>query len=163
TLNILMSFAEFEREMIAERTRDKIAASRRKGKWTGGSVPFGYVSKEKRLALEEHEGVIVREAFDLFIRHKQMVVVARVLKEKGVVVAGMRKERGLTPGGEGTKDCIWRVQKNPLYWGLMRYGDEVHRGDPPAIIDEATYRAAQAVLVASERDRQPRVINHDYV
>lgn len=67
TLNVLMSFAEFEREMIGERTRDKIAASRRKGKWTGGPVPFGYVAKDKKLVLNEGEAEIVREAFRVYL------------------------------------------------------------------------------------------------
>ena len=79
TLNMLMSFAEFEREMIAERTRDKIAASRRKGKWTGGPVPFGYSVKDKKLLVNEVEAQIVREAFTLFLQHRQMAMVARTL------------------------------------------------------------------------------------
>ena len=62
TLNMLMSFAELERSMIAERTRDKIAASRRKGKWTGGPVPFGYSAKDKKLLVNEVEAQVVREA-----------------------------------------------------------------------------------------------------
>src|SRR5574341_480246 len=70
TLNMLMSFAEFEREMIAERTRDKIAGARRKGKWTGGPVPLGYSVVDKRLVVNELEAVVVREIFALYIEHR---------------------------------------------------------------------------------------------
>ncbi len=67
TLNMLMSFAEFEREMIGERTRDKIAGARRKGKWTGGPVPFGYSVRDKKLLVNDAEAHVVREAFALFL------------------------------------------------------------------------------------------------
>jgi len=82
TLNMLMSFAEFEREMIGERTRDKIAMSRRKGKWTGGQVPFGYVAKDKRLVPHELESLVVRDAFELLLPHRQTALVARLLNEQ---------------------------------------------------------------------------------
>jgi site-specific DNA recombinase len=72
TMNLLASFGEFERSMIAERTRDKIAASRRRGKWTGGPVPFGYSVKDKKLLVNEVEAHVVREAFALFLQHRQM-------------------------------------------------------------------------------------------
>ena len=83
TLNMLMSFAEFEREMIAERTRDKIAASRRKGKWTGGSVPLGYQVLDKKLVVDEMEAVVVREVFDIYLEHGSALEVARILNERG--------------------------------------------------------------------------------
>ena len=66
TLNMLMSFAEFEREMIAERTRDKIAAARRKGKWTGGPVPLGYDAVDRKLVVNEPEAHVVQEIFALY-------------------------------------------------------------------------------------------------
>ena len=81
TLNMLMSFAEFEREMIGERTRDKIAAARRKGKWTGGPVPLGYTVKEKRLVVNEAEAVLVREVFALYLEQRSTLAVARLLNE----------------------------------------------------------------------------------
>lgn len=77
------SFAEFERSIIAERTRDKIAASRRKGKWTGGPVPFGCSAKEKKLVVNDVEARVVCEAFALFLQHRQMAKVARKLNERG--------------------------------------------------------------------------------
>jgi site-specific DNA recombinase len=77
TLNMLMSSPSSNASMISERTRDKIAASRRKGKWTGGPVPFGYSVKDKKLLVNEVEAQVVREAFTLFLQHRQMAMVAR--------------------------------------------------------------------------------------
>src|SRR5271169_3207981 len=82
TLNMLMSFAEFEREMIGERTRDKIAAARRKGKWTGGPIPLGYGVKDKRLVVNEAEAALVREIFVLYVEQRSTLAVARLLNEE---------------------------------------------------------------------------------
>ena len=79
--------------MIAERTRDKIAASRRKGKWTGGPVPFGYSAKDKKLVVNEAEAQIVREAFTLFLAHRQMAVVARELNKRGLLPRTSKRVR----------------------------------------------------------------------
>ncbi len=124
TLNMLMSFAEFERSMVAERTRDKIAASRRKGKWTGGPVPFGYSVKDKKLLVNEVEAQVVREAFfTLFLQHRQMAIVAPTLTERGLLPRG--SSRPPKDGLRWTKDAIARVLRNPLYAGFMTYGDEL--------------------------------------
>ena len=82
TLNLLMSFSSFERDMIAERTRDKIAASRRKGLWTGGPVPLGYDVREKKLVVNPVEAPVVREAFELYLAHKSAGIVAGILNRK---------------------------------------------------------------------------------
>jgi site-specific DNA recombinase len=77
TLNLLATFAEFEREMIAERTRDKMVAARRRGMWTGGPVPLGYVIKDKKLVVEELEAVTVREVFRLYLEQRSALAVVR--------------------------------------------------------------------------------------
>src|SRR5262249_33521800 len=82
TLNMLMSFAEFEREMISERTRDKIAGARRKGKWTGGPVPLGYTVVDKKLVVDELEAVRVREIFALYHEYRSALAVARALNAR---------------------------------------------------------------------------------
>ena len=161
TLNMLMSFAEFERSMISERTRDKIAASRRKGKWTGGPVPFGYSVKDKKLLVNEVEAQIVREAFTLFLQHRQMAMVARTLTERGLLPRGSSRppEEGL----RWSKDAIARVLRNPLYAGFMMYGDELHPGEHPPLIEESTYRAAQAIIAGTSRVVRWTGTNPDYV
>ncbi len=129
TLNMLMSFAEFERSTISERTRDRIADSRRKGclhgsrsaKRTGGPVAFGDSVKDKKLLVNEVEAQVVREAFTLFLQHRQRAMVARTLTERGLLPRG--SSRPPKDGLRWTKDAIARVLRNPLYAGFMMYGD----------------------------------------
>ena len=147
--------------MISERTRDKIAASRRKGKWTGGPVPFGYSVKDKKLLVNEVEAQIVREAFTLFLQHRQMAMVARTLTERGLLPRGSSRppEEGL----RWSKDAIARVLRNPLYAGFMMYGDELHPGEHPRLIDESTFRHAERILAGTGRELRFTGTNPDYV
>ena len=164
TLNMLMSFAEFEREMIAERTRDKIAASRRRGKWTGGPVPLGYDVKDKHLVVNELEAVTVREVFDLYEQHRSTLAVARLLTERR---RATKRHRGRGKPRETfvwTKDDVTRVLRNPLCAGWMRLRDELHEGEHQAIIDRATFNRVRALLDgavrngSSNRGRNPSYI-----
>jgi site-specific DNA recombinase len=161
TMNMLMSFAEFEREMISERTRDKIAGARRKGKWTGGPVPFGYSVKDKKLYINDVEAHVVREAFALFLQHRQMAVVARVLNRRGLQPRASRRQskRGLL----WTKDTIARVLRSPLYVGLMMHGDERFPGEHPPLIEQSTYQEAQRLLGESGRALRVHGTNPEYV
>src|SRR5690606_12270854 len=101
TMNMLMSFAELRREMIIERTRDKIAGARRKGKWTGGPVPYGYSVKDKKLLVNELEARVVREAFDLFLMHRQQAKVAHLLNERMLLPRGSKVTKKLAWSKEG--------------------------------------------------------------
>ena len=159
TMNMLMSFAEFEREMISERTRDKIAGARRKGKWTGGPVPFGYIVEDKKLLANELEARVVREAFQLFLMHRQQATVARLLNEAKLLPRGTKRSKTLAWSKEG----IGRVLKSALYAGFMMYGDELHPGEHPPLIEESTYRAAQAILAGTSREVRWTGTNPDYV
>ncbi|GAB4200149.1 MAG: hypothetical protein OHK0013_10940 [Sandaracinaceae bacterium] len=162
TMNMLMSFAEFEREMIAERTRDKIAMSRRKGKWTGGQVPFGYVSRDKRLVPHELESLVVRDAFDLFLQHRQTALVARLLNEQQKLPRGARLKAGRLLAW--TTTGIANILKNPLYAGIIVHDGERYRGEHPALIDEDTFERAQRIL--SGKEKTPLTFhgtNHEYI
>jgi len=162
TMNMLMSFAEFEREMIAERTRDKIAMSRRKGKWTGGAVPFGYVNKDKHLVPHELESLIVREAFDLLLVHRQTALVAKLLNEQQKLPRGARLKAGRLLAWSTAS--IAGVLRNPLYAGLIAHDGERYRGEHPAIVDEDTFERVQRVL--DGKDKTPITFhgtNHEYV
>ena len=159
TMNMLMSFAEFEREMISERTRDKIAGARRKGKWTGGPVPYGYSVKDKKLLVNELEARVVREAFDLFLMHRQQAKVAHLLNERMLLPRGSKVTKKLAWSKEG----IGRILKSPIYAGFMMYGDELHPGEHPPLIEESTYRAAQAILAGTSRVVRWTGTNPDYV
>ncbi|WP_375757406.1 recombinase family protein [Corallococcus exercitus] len=161
TMNMLMSFAEFEREMISERTRDKIAGARRKGKWTGGPVPFGYSAKDKKLVVNEAEAHVVREAFTLFLAHRQMATVARELNKRGLLPRASK--HGRKGGPLWSKDSIARVLRSPLYAGRMMYGDELYEGEHPRLIDDVTYRQAQKLLGMAGRELRVTGTNPEYV
>jgi site-specific DNA recombinase len=156
TLNVLMSFAEFEREMIAERTRDKIAASRRKGKWTGGAVPLGYDIVGGKLMPNELEAVVVREVFALYHEERSALGVARALNARGRRTKGRLGEGGVRRLGPlWTKDAVVRVLKNPLYVGLVSYGQERHPGEHAPLVEEAAFARAAACLAKARRVRTP--------
>lgn len=162
TLNMLMSFAEFEREMIAERTRDKIAASRRKGKWTGGPVPFGYDVKDKKLAVNEGEASIVREAFRLFLQHERVALTAREMTERGLLprrVSWSRPDKVLA----WTKDSLARLLDNPLYAGFITCGDDLIDGEHAALIERDTWERSQHALRSRARGPNVHGVNPDYV
>lgn len=147
TLNMLMSFAEFEREMIAERTRDKIAAARRKGKWTGGAVPLGYDVVDKHLVVNELEAIVVREVFELYLKHGSALTVMRLLNDSGRATKRHRAQNGnLRRARPWTKDAVLRVLRNPVYAGYMPYRDEIHEGEHQAIVDPEIFAEARALL-----------------
>ncbi|MBU8900708.1 recombinase family protein [Corallococcus sp. M34] len=162
TLNMLMSFAEFEREMISERTRDKVAAARRKGKWTGGRAPLGYDVVDKRLVVNEYEAVVVREAFELYVQHQQASAVARLLNETGRKTKRYEAPSGATRAArKWTTQDVLRVLRSPLYAGFVPYGDETHPGEHSAIVDRATFHRVQDLLEGPGIQYHGR--NPDYV
>jgi site-specific DNA recombinase len=164
TLNMLMSFAEFEREMISERTRDKVAAARRKGKWTGGRAPLGYDVKDKRLVVNEYEAVVVREAFELYLQHQQASTVARLLNEKMRRTKRYEAQSGATRAARPwTTQDVLRLLKSPLYAGLVPYGDEVHPGEHPALVERSTFHQVQGMLEGRGPGLQYHGRNPDYV
>ncbi|WP_426749954.1 recombinase family protein [Myxococcus sp. Y35] len=164
TLNMLMSFAEFEREMISERTRDKVAAARRKGKWTGGRALLGYEVKDKRLVVNEYEAVVVREAFELYLQHQQASAVARLLNEKGRTTKRYEAQSGATRAArKWTTQDVLRLLRSPLYAGFMPYGDETHLGEHSPIVDRATFHQVKDILEGRGPGIQYHGRNPDYV
>lgn len=133
--------------MIAERTRDKIAAARRRGKWTGGPVPLGYRVEDKKLVVVDSEAQLVRDIFSLYLERRSALAVAQRLNETHRQTKLHTSKKGrLRPGHEWGKDAVLRILKNPVYAGLMPYGDETHDGEHEAIIDRATFRRVGAAL-----------------
>ncbi len=144
TLNLLASFAEFERETISERTRDKMAATRKRGLWTGGPVPLGYRIVEKRLMPDEAEVARVREIFQLFLDLKSVMAVVDELRRRNWRVKGGK-------GGPHTKASVRHLLTNPTYIGKVRSGGALYPGVHEPIVDEATWDAVQTLLSTSDR------------
>jgi DNA invertase Pin-like site-specific DNA recombinase len=164
TLNMLMSFAEFEREMIAERTRDKIAAARRKGKWTGGPVPLGYTVEDKRLVVHELEAVLVREIFTLYLEQRSALAVARALNDRQRSTKRHRAANGnLRESRTWTKGDVLRVLKNPVYAGYMPCGGELHEAEHTPLIPRETFTRVRALLEGATESKKDRGRNPDYV
>ena len=143
TLNILLSFAEFERQIIAERTRDKMSAARRKGKWTGGSPVLGYNVDPRggRLIVNEDEAVRVRAIFDLYLEHRSLVAVAREINGRGWTTKRWttkdgREHRG-RPMGKGD---LYKTLTNIIYTGQVNHKGTAYPGEHSAIIDRAVFQ-----------------------
>jgi len=149
TLNMLMSFAEFEREMISERTRDKIAGARRRGQWTGGRAPLGYRIEAGKLVVEPEEAALVREIFAEYLERDSLHAIFERLRSLGRTTKRHVSRGGrVLAGSRWTKDSVLRVLKNPLYAGRVRAGDELVEGQHPALVERAIFDAANARLGA---------------
>jgi len=153
TLNILLSFAQFEREVIGERIRDKFAASRRKGMWMGGVPPLGYDVVARKLVVNEPEADLVRHIFERFLK-----VGSATLLVKELNAAGHRTKSWTTQDGkfrEGvplTKNFLYKLLDNRVYLGEAVHKGDAHAGEHPAIIDRAVWDKVQAV----KTDNAPR-------
>ena len=147
TLNVLLSFAQFEREVIGERVRDKIAASKRKGIWVGGPVPLGYRSIGKKLEVVPEEATIVRKIFEDYLVLGSIGDLAVSLDDQGL----RPKRRRLANGSETaatrfTVGPLAHMLKNRFYLGEVSYRGEIHKGEHAAIIDRELFDAVQATL-----------------
>jgi site-specific DNA recombinase len=144
-----LSFAQFEREIIAERTRDKMAATRRKGKWSGGMPVLGYDldPRGRRLHVNEYEAARVRAIFALYLQHQSLLPVVQELARRGWVGKCWQTRHGRQRGGRPfTKTSLYRLLTNVLYAGKVRYKDEIHDGEQPALIESDTFGRVQALL-----------------
>jgi site-specific DNA recombinase len=156
TLNILLSFAQFEREIISERTRDKIAAARRKGKWMGGKPLLGYdlllAPGGSRLVVNEAEAVRVRTIFDEYIQRQSLIRTVQALNERGWTTKRWTTRKGHKCGDRPfDKTVLFRLLSNVVYRGKVRYKDEVHTGEHEAIVDEDVWTRAQQMLRSNGR------------
>ncbi|VTU02514.1 resolvase : Resolvase domain protein OS=Isosphaera pallida (strain ATCC 43644 / DSM 9630 / IS1B) GN=Isop_2455 PE=4 SV=1: Resolvase: Recombinase: Zn_ribbon_recom [Gemmataceae bacterium] len=148
-LNVLLSFAQFEREIISERTRDKIAATRRKGKWAGGHPVLGYDVDPHgfKLVVNPAEADRVRQIFALYLEHQSLLPVVRELAARGWAGKRWATRKGPERGGEPlTRTALYRLLTNPVYVGKVKYKDEVHDGEHPAIVDPGVFHRTTALL-----------------
>ncbi len=154
TLNILLSFAQFEREIISERTRDKIAASRRKGKWMGGRTVLGFDvdSATKKLLVNQSEAERVRAMFRLYLEKRSLLAVARELNGRSERTKVGRTKKGKTYGGrEWDKPTVLRTLSNVLYRGRVPYKTETFPGEHEAIVSDALWLKVHELLRSNGR------------
>lgn len=151
-LNVLLSFAQFEREMISERTRDKIAAARRKGKWSGGMPILGYTVVDTKLVVDADEARRVREIFDMYVEHQSMLAVVKELNTRGCRTKRWTTRKGTARGGRPfDKNSLYQMLTNVVYVGKVRYKDEVHQGEHHPIVDPAVFTQVQSLMQQNGR------------
>jgi site-specific DNA recombinase len=147
TLNILLSFAQFEREVIGERIRDKIAASRKRGMWMGGLVPFGYQVRERKLVIDEKEARTVRMIFERFLELGSAASLA-----KSVAASGIRGRRGKLLN----KGSLYKLLANRTYIGEVSHKGTVYPGQHEPIISRKVWNSVRSILQESPRTRAGR-------
>jgi len=154
TLNILLSFAQFEREVIGERIRDKFAASRRKGMWMGGIPPLGYDVRERRLVVNESEAALVRLIFSRFLQLGSATELAHKLRSAGHRTKSWVTQDGKHRSGKPIdKGSIYKILNNRVYLGEAVHKGVSHPGEHPAIVEQAIWDKVHGVLDGNARRR----------
>lgn len=144
TLNVLLSFAQFEREVTGERIRDKIAASKKKGMWMGGSRPTGYDIKDKQLIINTEEADLIRLLFAKYMELGCVRRLKRYLDFEGVRSKHWISRKGRAHGGASfSKGILYQILKNPVYAGKIRHKEKVYEGQHQAIISYDLWEAVQ--------------------
>ena len=147
TLNVLLSFAQFEREVTSERIRDKITASKRKGLWVGGMAPLGYDTKDRNIAVNEAEADRVRTIFRSYLRLGSLNLLMADLRKRGIVTKVRTLKSKETVGGiPFTRGSLAHLLRNRFYIGEVTFKGEVLGGEQPAIVDRELFEAVQARL-----------------
>jgi site-specific DNA recombinase len=160
TLNVLLSFAQFEREVIGERVRDKIAASKRKGLWVGGPIPLGYATVNKKLMVVAEEAETVRAMFRLYLECGSVGALAEELARRKIMSKAQKYASGRTRGGGPySVGALAHFLRNRFYIGEVVYRGEINAGEHEPIIDRATFDAVQAKLAQNAHARRVRLTN----
>ena len=163
TLNVLLSFAQFEREVTSERIRDKIAASKRKGLWVGGPLPLGYEMKDGKIAVVENEAERVRLIYRRYLELSGVNALVRDLKDKDIRTKIRLRATGSTHGGIlFERGSLFYLLRNRFYIGEVKYKGEVLPGEQPAIMDRQLFDAVQQKLTDqwSHRNHAKTKSNH---
>lgn len=143
-LNVLLSFAQFEREVTGERIRDKIAASKRKGMWMGGSVPLGYHVENRALQIEPQEAELVQRIFEQFITEKSTTKIVKELNEQGIQT---KRKKAFC------KQSIYKILHNRTYIGEISHKGESFPAQHEGLIDSTTWEKTHAILSQDNRQR----------
>ena len=159
TLNMLLSFAQFEREVTGERIRDKIAASKRKGTWMGGVPPLGYDVANRRLVRNEREAKLIRHIFQRFVELGSSTALFKELKLDGVTSKAWTTQDGKTRDGKTRdgkpidKGLIYKLLNNRTYLGELRHKEQWYQAEHPPIIDRELWDQVHAILATNGRVR----------
>src|SRR5712672_800853 len=157
TLNVLLSFAQFEREVTGERIRDKIAASKKKGMWMGGNVPLGYDANERTLVINPAEAETVRRIFALY---RELGCVRRVKEAAdrlGLRTKYTRTGNGTERGGKLlSRGHLYALLSNPIYTGRIAHKGELFPGQQPALVDDESWSTVRDQLAANTSDHRRR-------
>ncbi|MDD4957354.1 MAG: recombinase family protein [Candidatus Omnitrophica bacterium] len=157
TLNILLSFAQFEREMISERTKDKMGAARKKGKWVGGQPLLGYdLDREnRRIIINEQEAKLVRKIFDIYLRENSMLKTTSILNEEGFTTKKYVAKSGrITGGKQFVKNTIQQTLNNPIYTGRVFYEKKMYPAEHEAIISVELFDKVQERITYNRVNRK---------
>ncbi|MEL1251187.1 recombinase family protein [Aurantiacibacter gilvus] len=154
-LNVLLSFAQFEREVTGERIRDKIAASKAKGLWMGGNLPLGYdlpKTGSRVLKVNKPEAAIVRQIYTRYLELGSVHALERDLEQQRICSKRWTTRKGKEVGGAPfSRGALFHLLKNPVYLGKIRHKDEVHEGEHQAIVDADLFARVQRHLAANTR------------
>ena len=157
TLNVLLSFAQFEREVTGERIRDKIAASKARGIWMGGYPPLGYDPRDRSLVVNEPEAELVRHIFRRYLELKSVQALMRELADEGVHSKRWTSSAGNVRGGSPIgRGALIHLLRNRLYLGQIVHKELCHPGQHAGIIDEELFEAVQASMAGRTALRQIR-------
>lgn len=153
TLNMLLSFAQFERELVGERIRDKFLASKRKGLWMGGTPPLGYDVVERKLVINRQEAKIITFCFEQFLRHGSPIQLVKELDERCYRTKSWTTQEGNKRVGiKIDANVVVRMLRNPVYKGIISHKGEHYQGEHEAIIPPETWDKVQALI--KDRNRQ---------
>lgn len=145
TLNVLLSFAQFEREVISERVRDKVAASKKKGMWMGGNVPLGYNNENKKLVINTDEAKTVHHIYNSYLVTGSIRELKQYLDDHDIKSKG-RKKSQKTEYASYSRGALYAILNNPIYMGKIRYKNHIYDGQHESIIDTDTWYAVQNKL-----------------
>jgi site-specific DNA recombinase len=152
TLNVLLSFAQFEREVTGERIRDKIAASKRKGLWMGGMVALGYEVRDRRLVINRDEAEVVRQIYQRYLELGSVRLLKRELDQRGVRSKVRLSRKGTKSGGQRfSRGALYELLANPIYLGEIRHKHERHPGQHQPILGRELWEQVQHRLRAGAR------------
>lgn len=162
TLNVLLSFAQFEREVTGERIRDKIAASKRKGMWMGGNTPIGYISHERTLIIDEPQAQRIREIYRLYLELGCVMDLKVELDRLGWHTPLRKTRREDAIGGKPfSRGHLYRILSNPIYIGKIPHKEAVFDGNHPAIVDETLWDAVRDRMGGNLKSHRSRSTTAD--